>query len=196
VIVVLGRPGLDERGALDRLAGAIAAAAMQAGIPVELVGSVADDATGDATITELGRRGIGHAAVLRMPANGDRDGDRDGTTRLDAADIELGLRYVNDCRVLVVADRLDEAGLAAAIGGARYHSAQLVLTAAPGAAARAQLPVDATVLESPDEDEGAFAQLVGRYAAQLDAGRGPADAWRDAVAATGWEQSERAEDEA
>ena len=187
MIVVLGRPQLDERGTLIRRAGRVATAAAGSGANVELVGSVTDDGAGDATITELGRNGIGHAALLRMPTTGE--------PRLDAADIELGLSYVSDCRVLVIADELDAAALAAAIEGAQYHRAHLVVAgslpanAAASASAAPQLPDDATVLAAPAEDDGAFADLVGRYAAQLDAGRIAADAWHDAIAATGWEEA-------
>jgi hypothetical protein len=181
VIVVLGRPQLDERGGLDRLAGRVASAAATNGARVELVGSVTDDDAGDATITALGRHGIGHAALLRMPTS--------TQPRLDGADIELGLRYVSDCRVLVVADTLDGAALAAAVDGATYHRAQLVVAAPLEGGAAPQLPDDATLLAAPDEDDGAFAELVGRYAALLDSGRGAADAWRDALGATGWEES-------
>ena len=48
---------------------------------------------------------------------------------------------------------------------------------------------DATVLAYPAHDDGAFSALVGRYAALLDAGRGAAEAWQDALDATGWEES-------
>ena len=116
MIVVLGRPRLDALGGLARLAGRIAAAAATNGARVELVGSVTDDDAGDAAITALGKAGIGHAALLRMPTSA-------GQPRLDAADIELGLRYVSDCRVLVIADALDAAALAAAVDGAQYHGA-------------------------------------------------------------------------
>jgi hypothetical protein len=180
VIVVLGRPELDERGALARPAGRIAVAAAASGARVELVGTVTDDDAGDAAITRLGAARIGHAAVLRMPTSAE--------PRLDAADIELGLRYVSECRVLVIADTLDGPALAAAIDGARYHAAQLIVAAPtdemPDSTA---LPAEATVLAAPDGDDVAFAELVGRYAAHLDKGAGAADAWREALAATGWE---------
>jgi hypothetical protein len=189
VIVVLGRPGLDARGALAPRAGRIAAAAAAHGTGVELVGSVADDDAGDAAITELGKAGIGHAALLRIPAGGAGDSE----TRLDAADIELGLRYVSECRVLVIADALDAAALAAAVDGARYHGAALVVVTDPDSVPT--LPDHATVLAAPDDDDGAFADLVGRYAAQLDAGRNAADAWRDAVDATGWQETSAADDD-
>jgi hypothetical protein len=43
------------------------------------------------------------------------------------------------------------------------------------------------VLEAPvDDPDGAFAMVVGRLAAALDAGADPATAFRDAVATTGW----------
>jgi hypothetical protein len=183
VIVVLGRPELDERGALAGRAGRVAAAAAGAGAGVELVGSVTDDGNGDSTITALGRERIGHAAVLRMPTTGE--------PRLDAADIELGLRYVTECRVLVIADTLDDAALAAAIEGARYHRAALVIAAAQtGLPNDDELPDQTTVLSAPEEEYGAFAGLVGRYAALLDEGRDASDAWRDALNASGWEATE------
>jgi hypothetical protein len=188
VIVVLGRPELDERGTLSGRAGGIAAAAAGAGAGVEIVGSVTDDGNGDATITALGRQRIGHAAVLRMPSAAE--------PQLEAADVELALRYLTECRVLVIADSLDEATLAAAIDGTRYHQAALVVAATqPQLPDDAAIPEHSTVLDAPDEDDGAFAGLVGRYAAQLDAGRESADAWRDALEATGWEAA-AVEDEA
>ena len=88
------------------------------------------------------------------------------------------------------------AALAAALDGARYHGAALVVAATqPRLPDDDRLPEHTTVLEAPDEDDGAFAGLVGRYAAQLDAGGDSADAWRDALEATGWEAA-AIEDEA
>ena len=187
MIVVVGRPGLDDGGALDRLTGRVAAAAAANGARVEVVGSVADDAVGDETIVALGRARVGHAALLRVPGG--------QGIRLDAADIELGLRYVADCRVLVVADDMDKTALSAAVDGARYHGAQLVVTTSVALDAT-DLPDHATVLTAPDEDAGAFAELVGRYVALLDAGSDPAKAWRDALSATGWEHAAEGDDTA
>jgi hypothetical protein len=186
VIVVVGRPGLDERGRLDLSAGRIARAAAASGARVELVGSVADDSDGDATALELGRAGIGHAALLRMPAVAEDD-----LPRLDAADIELGLNYLTDCSVLVAAEPLEPAARAVVVAAARYHGAALVLTTEPGGPTPADLPESATLLELPDDDEegGAFADLVGRYAAALESGRGAAEAWHDAVTKTGWQNA-------
>jgi hypothetical protein len=46
-----------------------------------------------------------------------------------------------------------------------------------------------TVLELPDEDEGAFARLVGTYAVGLADGSAAPDAWQTAVRDTGWESA-------
>lgn len=178
MIVVVGSPALDERAALTGLTARIAAAAAAAGAAVEVVGTVADDDAGDMTVTELGRAGIGHAALLRTP----------GAARSpDAADVDLALRYLADCRVVVIAEPLGPAAAQAAFDGAAFHGAQLVIVRDAGAAAAADVPPSATVLEQPDEDAGAFSGLVGRYAALLDSGTGAADAWSAALTATGWE---------
>jgi sugar/nucleoside kinase (ribokinase family) len=198
VIVVLGRPGLAADGKLARAAGRIAQAAAAAGTRVELVGSVGDDAAGEAVALALGVAGVGHAALLRDPAGVtprvDADGIETGAplARLDAGDIDLGLRYVPECRVLVVADRLDARGLAVAAEAATYHGAPLILLVPAGAAPEGELedaPEGATVLELPEHDDGAFAALVGRYAAGLARGAAPKDAWQEAVAAVGWESA-------
>lgn len=195
MIVVLGLPGLTERGALDRIAGRVCAAAAAAGARVELVGSVGDDADGDAVVVELGRAGIGHAALLRdagaaTPRTDDEATESPRLPRLEAADVELGLQYVTECRVLVVAEPLDGEALRAAVDGAAYHGAALIALRTAGTAAADGLPAAATVLEAPPADDGAFARLVGSYAAALDAGRAPAEAWHDAIADTGWEASQ------
>jgi hypothetical protein len=70
---------------------------------------------------------------------------------------------------------------------ASFADAALVVVAVPGA----PLPdayAGATVLEAPPDDpDGVFAALVGRFAAALDRGEPAADALRSAAAAGGWE---------
>jgi hypothetical protein len=180
VIVVLGRPRLDDEGVLADTAGRVAVAATMSGARVDLVGAVAEGATGDATVTALGRAGVGHAALLRRPGGGE-------VGPLERADVELGLRYVPECRVLVAAEPLEPATLAAAVDAAEYHGAALIALVPTGAAAPGDLPETTTVLELPDEDDGAFARLVGSYAAGLASGQAAPEAWRAAVAQTGWE---------
>lgn len=195
MIVVLGRPGLTVDGQLARAAGRIAAAAAAAGARVELVGSVGDDADGEQVALALGVAGIGHAALLRDPGGVTPRLDADGVEtaaplpRLDAGDIDLGLRYLPECQVLVVAETLDQAAMTTVIDAVAYHSAALVVLTPASAEAPPGLPETATVLELPEHDEGAFADLVGRYAAGLAGGRGATDAWREAIEQTGWESA-------
>lgn len=195
MIAVLGRPGLTADGQLNRAAGRIALAAAEAGGRVELVGSVGDDTDGEAVALELGRAGIGHAALLRDPAgdtptaDGDQEGEPPRLPRLDAADVDLGLRYIADCHVLVVAEQIDADSLRVVRDAAGYHGAALILLTMSGRRSPADLPESATVLEMPDVDEGAFVTFVGRYAALLESGRAAPEAWHDALVETGWESS-------
>ena len=186
MIVVVGRPRLDDGGAPTGLATLIALAARKHGGSAELVGRVSDDESGDQAIVELGRAGIGHAAVLRDPTG--------SNARIEAADVELALRYITECHVLVVAEALPGDALRAVVDGAAYHGAALVVIAPhdddPGTVAT--LPPEATVLQAPDEGEGPFAEVVGRYAAGLDSGEQPAAAWRLAIESGGWEQAGQA----
>ena len=77
-----------------------------------------------------------------------------------------------------------------AIEAATFAGAHLVLLVPP-TVAPADLPEagrSVTVLAAPAEhDEGAFARLVGSYAAALDAGSDPSAAFSLAVSAVGWE---------
>jgi len=189
---------LSADGQAAGSAGLIAVAAARAGGKVELVGSVGNDPDGDAVITELGRAGIGHAAVLRDSAgttpraDADEEADAGGNgvplPRLDAADLDLGLRYLAECQVLVVAEPLPADVVTIAADAAAYHGAALVVLA-DGASEPPQLPNDTTVLQIPGDDEGAFTDLVGRYAAKLDEARLPAAAWREATEESAWEKA-------
>lgn len=183
MIIVLGRPRLDERGAITGTAGRVAVAARAAGAQVAIVGLVTDDDAGDATVTELGRAGVGHAALLRQPGDGE-------LRPLDRADIELALGYVPECRVLVAAEPLSDDAMVATTEAAAYHGAALICVTDAGASPPTALPETATILEEPDEDGGAFAQLVGRYAAALATGTQAQEAWKSAVDKSGWEAAE------
>jgi hypothetical protein len=189
VIVVVGTAGLDANDGLDNLAGLVALAAAAAGAKVELVGAVGDDEAGGQVALALGKGGVGHAALSRDPAAvTPRVGAAEGRRpRLEREDVELGLSYIADYRVLVVADAVDASVLEPIKAAAAFQAAALVVIVAAGATAPAGLPSDSTVLEAPAEDQGAFAALVGRYAAALDGGSDAASAWRKAVSTTGWE---------
>lgn len=136
---------------------------------MQAVGIVPDDPAGDTVLLELAGGGIGHVAVLRGPAR-----------TLEGADVDLALRYLSDVRVVVTVG-LVPAAVAAAAERASWAGAPLIVIrdAGTGADAEAEeLPDGAIVLEAPASDpEGTFAGFVGAFAARLDAGATPADAW-------------------
>ena len=226
MIVIVGSPAWRSAvppGPAGRACG-IALAAAARGARVELVGRVGEDAAGEALLIALARSGVGHATVLRdptrptlvvdpPPAAPDDDGSSPvgepvpsrraaATTassagaRLEGADVDLAVRYLEPSGVLVVTEDAPAEALAAAVSAAGYAQMQLVVLLppvreAPGAVP-AGLPEDATVLSvpSPDEgDAGAFEAIVAAYAATLDAGAPPAEAFAAAQGATGWETS-------
>ncbi len=108
----------------------IALAAAATGAAVQLVGRIGDDATADAVILDLARGGVGHVALLRDPvrptpfepldeamADIDRPDDEPGPvpgdsgrgaspgedgSGLEAADVDLGLRYLTEFAVVVL----------------------------------------------------------------------------------------------
>ncbi len=195
-------------------------AASRRGARVELVGRTGDDAAGDSLLLTLSRAGVGHVAMLRDPARGTPvvmpvasepsdgeapfplDGGDTGSPvpgapasgpapRLEPADVSLGLEYVTGYGVLVVTDDVPESVVPVAAEAAAFAGAHLVLLVPPGREAPAVLSAEATVLAAPDEaDEGAFATLVGEYAAALDAGISPAAAFAAATGDAGWEPLE------
>jgi sugar/nucleoside kinase (ribokinase family) len=168
VIVVLGRPTVhrpepDGELAPGGLSTAIARWLVEAGASVELAGSIGDDLEGDRVIVELGRAGIGHAAVLRDPsahtpstaaAEPIASIPGRGQPRLEAADVELALGYLSECRVLVVADSLDPEALSAALRAAEYHGASVVIVADAGEVDPEELGDRVTLLERPSSDPG------------------------------------------
>jgi hypothetical protein len=195
----------------------IALAAAGLGARVELVGRAGDDPTGDAVLLALGRAGVGHVAVLRDPSHptpiltaarevddaaatiGVLDepepsaGQPDPETApapappLEAADVALGLQYLTAFAVLVVTDDVPFAALPVAIDGAGFAGAHLVILAIPDTDL-GDLPAGATVFAVPsDDDDDAFAMVVGAYAAGLDGGTDPRVAFERAVDGAGWE---------
>ena len=212
MIVVVGVPGwrAGEPATPAGLSALVAMAAAAAGASVELVGRVGDDAAGDALLIALSRAGVGHAAVLRDPAKATpvlaRAGDDEGIAaeapadeapadgsrgpQLDAGDLELGLSYLTDYRVVVVADPVSEATLRTIGEAAAYADVSLVVVSGPAVPASV-LPTTATVLQAPDAgDAAAFAQLVAAYAVALDRGEPAESAFRAAVATAGWASAE------
>ena len=215
MIVVVGSPlvGLTETGLRAAgMASGIARAAAAAGAEVQVVGKVGEDPGGESVLLDLAAGNVGHVAILRdpsrpTPATGpvpeddpafdDTDGDpatsddRYSMTAaaglsLEPADIELALRYLPDYRVLVVADSLGEPSLRVALAAASWNGAALVVIVPAGSK---QKPGgdDATVIEAPPDDlDDAFAEIVGTYAAAIDRGEEPAEAFASASSTVGW----------
>ena len=105
---------------------------------------------------------------------------------LDAADLDLALRYLPDYRVVVLACDLDERARSTVVGAAGWAGAHLIAIVS-GAADAAGLPADATVLDRPaGEAEGALASVVAAYAVALDRGAEPSAAFAEAVAGGSW----------
>lgn len=202
----------------------VALAAAGRGARVELVGRVGEDGPGEALLIALSRAGVGHAAVLRDPVRPtpilapapDPSPDEEDASpfaetepagaaaegpasspdgpRLEAADVDLGMRYLAPSGVLVVTDDVPSDVMAAAVEAGQFAGTRLVVLVRPaGLASRsvpAGLPEDATVLAAPSHDDGgAFDALVGAYAAALDGGADPASAFAAAQGATGWESA-------
>lgn len=220
MIVVLARPRVyrpqpDGELSPGGLGAEVALALAGAGVPVELVGSIGDDPEGDRVVVELGRAGVGHAALLRDPSSRTprlADDPSRPLPRLDPADVELGLRYVAECGVLVIADDLEDATRQRALATAEYHGATVVVVASPGTVDPTTLPDAVTLLERPglamvEEDlageevdvpsyagsvaaqEAAFARFVADYARLLSEGAAPATAFQDALERGAWEAS-------
>jgi hypothetical protein len=221
VIVVIGQPVLtrvDGKPVATGSAARIALTAADRGAAVQLIGKVGDDPDGEALVLALAQGNVGHVALLRDPAHrtpvqvddaeaideeltetddflaaegGRPGGDSAGRPALDAGDVELGLRYLTEFGVVVVADELDEMALRVAADAAGWNNGTLVAVVPAGRPEPAGLPQDAIVLGAPDADvDGVFDRLVGQLAAAIDAGANPRAAFRDAVAGAGWEPAE------
>jgi hypothetical protein len=174
---------------------------------VELVSRTGDDANGDSLILALTRAGVGHAAVLRDPSRPtlvlEPPPPEDETAlvaaatdrppaiaaaalRPDAGDVSLGLSYLTAFAALVVTDDVADGVVAVAAEAATFAGAHLIVLLPAGQLAPEGLPANATALAAPDEaDDGEFGALVGVYAAALDGGAAPAEAF--AAATAGWE---------
>jgi hypothetical protein len=110
---------------------------------------------------------------------------------LDAGDIDLALRYLSELGVLVVADPIDDDTLRVVVDAASWASAQLIIVLPSGSRPPNGVPDDAIIFEAPSEHpDGAFATLVGSFAAALDDGDEAVHAFQEAVAIEGWTPSE------
>ena len=165
---------LGAAGEAGKLALEIARRAAASGARVEMVGAAPSDASGDAQLLELAEAGIGHATAVRTPAGA-----------LEAADLDLALRYLPDVRAMVlVAPDSSLVPPAAAASGWSGAAIVIVTTGSGAAALDTGAAPQAIVLEAPAVDrDAAFAGLVAALAARLDAGEDPATAWKQIASA-------------
>lgn len=195
------------------MASRVAIAAAAAGRTVQLVGKTGDDATADSVVLDLARGGVGHVALLRDPARAtplEMAADDDGPVDLEApgdgpiadgkappdptpgpalesGDVDLGLRYLTDFAVVVLAEPVGPDTVAIVAEAARWTGARMILVVPTGAPVPDGLPSDVVAFEAPDADpDGVFAALVGHFAADLDDGVEPGVAFRTSVATDGW----------
>jgi hypothetical protein len=207
VIVIVGSPVgrlVDGRVETGGVAARAAIAAAHAGATTQVVGRVGDDPDADRLLLALATGGVGHVAILRDPARAtpieaepavdvdlaDDDPEPPADARpleLDAADVDLGLRYLTDYRVVVLVPPTRPEVLAVVGDAARWSAAHLVVVTDGDEFASLSMPAETILLAAPaDDPDGAFASLVGRLAAALDSGADPASAFRDVVSDTGW----------
>lgn len=163
-MIVVGVLGMDDGMALE-----IARRAAATGARTEIVGLAPTDAAGDRLLLDLAAAGIGHATVTRSAAGG-----------IEAADLDLALRYLPDVRAIVLA-RPAASLLGPALAAASWAGAPLVIVGpleAEGLAVLDTAPAPPVVLEPPAEDpEGAFPGLIVALALRLEAGEDFAHAW-------------------
>ncbi len=203
MIVVVGNPiarAPDAGGGLAGVPAQTAAAAARAGATVQLVGKAGEDRAGDDLMLALARAGVGHVALLRDPAHAtpivapvDQD-DETGDTppeapsiipteladrpSLDAADVELALRYLPDYTTVVVAEPQPDAVVTIVFDAAAFSGAALLLVV--DRAAGYAPPASAVVFEAPGSDpDGAFATMLGELAAAIDRGTPVEAAFRE-----------------
>jgi hypothetical protein len=216
VIVVVGQPlfrATDGEAAIDGLPARIALAAAARGRSVQLVGKAGEDPEGDAVVLALADGGVGHVALLRDagrptaratdPTGFEQDAPDDGVdvppvvdeatgpseaaTALDAADVDLALRYLTEYAVVVVADPAEADVIGVVADAAGWVGARLILVVTPGQSVPDHLPADVIVFEAPPSDpDGAFGSFVGSFAAALDDGEDAEVAFRSSIEADGW----------
>jgi sugar/nucleoside kinase (ribokinase family) len=217
VIVVIGTPIgrlRDDVLVAGGTASRVALAAAGLGRTVQLVGKTGDDPTADGVLLDLARGGVGHVALLRdsgratpleaTPPDADDEPESDDDPdpaaasapsappgpALEAADVDLGLRYLTDFAVVVLAEGAEPETISVVAHAASWGGARMILVVGAGQALPTGLPDDVVVFEAPATDpDGAFADLVGAFAASLDEGTEPGAAFRSSIASDGWTEA-------
>jgi hypothetical protein len=103
--------------------------------------------------------------------------------------VELGLSYLAEVAVIVLAEPLGADADAVVRAAASYHGARLVAVIPPGTDPTPEVAAAGTVLQAPGGDARPFHALVGRYAVGLAQGQEPRAAFEAALRAGGWEHA-------
>ncbi len=168
MIVVIGAVSARTEGStygLASYAATVALALAAAGEPVELVSKVGVDAAGEAVITLLSAAGIGHVALIRDGALATAV-DGAASPEMDAADLQLALRYLTSFDAVLLVDPPDDSVVATALDACAYVGARLVMTrpegsrpsvAPSGQRGEAPPPLD---VERPGGDPAAVTDLL------------------------------------
>ena len=217
MIVVIGTPIgrlRDDVVVAGGTASRVALAAAGLGRTVQLVGKTGDDSTADGVVLDLARGGVGHVALLRDPARAtpleatrpdavdEPESDDDPTRRPRAhrprQPVRRSRRRMSSSafdtspisRVVILAEPADPATIAVVADATRWGEARMVLVVPAGQTVPDGLPRDVVVFEAPTADpDGAFADLVGAFAASLDEGTEPGAAFRSSIASDGWTEA-------
>lgn len=168
MIVVIGTVSARTAGStyeLGSYAATVALALAPTGEPVEMVSKVGVDVAGDAVITKLAAAGIGHVALIRDGALATAV-DGAGALEMDAADLQLALRYLTSFDAVLLVDPANDSVVATVLDACAYVGARLIVTrpegsipaAAPtGALGDTPPPLD---VERPAGDPAAVTDLL------------------------------------
>jgi hypothetical protein len=171
---------VDDEGAGDVGAGQAVDAVAAAGQSVDTVASAGQP------VDAVAAAGQAITANDRAHAASPGSSQAEGPT-LEAADVDLGLRYLTEFSVVVLAEPADPGIVTVVSDAARWGEARMILVVGAGHGAPDGLPADVVVFEAPATDpDGAFASMVGTFAAALDDGLEPGEAFRGSIATDGW----------
>ena len=136
MIVVVGTLSARPEGSTYVASGYAATAAFAlaaAGEHVEMVSKVGVDTAGEAVITQLAGAEIGHVALLRDGARATAI-DGVGSLEMDAADLQLALRYLTSFEAVLLVDPADDSVVGTVLDACVYVGARLVVTRREGSA--------------------------------------------------------------
>ena len=190
----------------------VALAAAAAGHVVQLVGRTGDDPTAEALVLDLARGGVGHVALLRDASRAtplepepavdlEPDGLDDASARpagedeaasappLDAADVDLGLRYLTDFAVVVLAEPAGPDVVRVVADAARWAEARLVLVVAAAIRCRMACRPTGSLRGTRHRSGRGLRHARGRLHGRARRRAEPEDAFRASVASDGWSEA-------